>query len=507
MPDPDLSFTKVNLLPTDEEKRIRRHTMVLAVVFTLSVAGVAALGANASYRAANHGTSTVYEMARLPFISDIQRMVSGSGGGTTQPNGPKKLSNRMNILILGIGGEGHEGSLLTDTMLLASIDTKDKRVAMLSIPRDLAYPLGEGRFEKINAVHAYEEMEHPGEGAKRTGELVSNLFDTPIDHVVRINFRGFVALVDAVGGIDVTVERGFTDASYPTEDDKWMTVSFKKGKQHMNGERALIYTRSRHGNAGEGSDFARSRRQQIVLLALRDKFLSLGTLADPQKLASVYGAISNNVQSDLNVWDLMKLAPLAQDFSADKITLNVPTDAPDSILTPANVAGAFMLFPRKPDWSELRELAQNPFATPVEATATKPAPAHLTIEVRNGTARTNFASQVAVKLEKNGFEINGFGNASRRGYERTVVYDLTNGKKMQEIVTLKKLLGADVATVDQKNMKTLDGSQIRTFMADSQTVERVYAQDTDFVVVLGEASYSLLSVSPDVTSYATPSNQ
>jgi len=195
----------INFLDTTQDKAIRRQTILLAVVFSVVVAVVAALGAGASYQSATGGTGAVAQIIRFPVIADIQRAIFGQPAPAVASDA-QKTQDRETILILGIGGGTHNGALLSDTMLLASVDYKDNRVGIVSIPRDLAYPLGDGKFEKINAVNAYEEMDHPGEGAKRTADAVSKLFEVPIDHVVRIDFHGFEQLIDAIGGIDIDVE-------------------------------------------------------------------------------------------------------------------------------------------------------------------------------------------------------------------------------------------------------------------------------------------------------------
>lgn len=481
---------KADFLATDQQKTSRRHTLILAAVFTVVVVVIAAAGANASYRAASKGTTVLTEVGNLPIISDI-RGVFGSRNETT-PN-DKAPSDQLRILILGVGGDGHDGSQLTDSILLSTIDTKEKKVGLLSIPRDLAYPLGSGSFEKINSINAYAEQNNPGHGGQDAADAIGKLLDVPIDHYVKIDFRGFSALIDALGGIDVNVEHAFTDTQYPTADDKWMTVSFKKGQQHMSGERALMYVRSRHGSNFEGSDFARSRRQQLVIMAVREKLLSLGTLADPRKLASVYQSVSRNIQTDLSVWDLMKLAPLGQDFSPDKIVSRVLTDAPDGMLVAANVNGAYMLFPRKQDWSEVRDAAQNPFTTAEEEQKQLIAVEAIKIEIKNGTTRTGFASQISAQLEKNGFEINAFGNALRRGYERSVIYDLTNGKKNTELLKLKRLLNADISLSTSVTTTADNDQTVRVIYADGLLQERVLVSTTDFLIILGEASYPLLA--------------
>ncbi|HEU0050563.1 MAG TPA: LCP family protein [Patescibacteria group bacterium] len=477
---------RINFVDTAEERSSRSQTYVFAAVFTAVVAFVATIAAYASYQAATRGTDIFSELGRAPVISNIGHLF-----GSTQKD-PAAVDH-MNILFLGIGGDGHDGALLTDTMLLVSLDIKGKHASILSIPRDLAYPLGNGQFEKINAVDAYAEQDHPGEGAVRTADAVSKLLDVPIDHAIRVDFRGFSDFIDALGGIDVTVQQSFTDYQYPTADDKWTTVSFKQGIQHMSGSTALVFVRSRHGNNGEGSDFARSRRQQIVMLAVRNKLLSLGTISDPQKLAALWSAVANHIQTDLSPWDILRIAPLASSFSPDRITTHVLTDAPDGELVAANVNGAYMLFPKKPDWSQIREIAQNPF-TDITPTSTKSIPpAVLTrVEIKNGTTRTGFAAQVAAWLEKNNYDIMAFGNAVRRGYERTIIFDLTGGKKPAELATLKKLLDADVSTTLPSWITTASGTSSRVVYGDGLAPERILSSNSDFLIILGEASYGLL---------------
>lgn len=475
---------KVDFLNTQHERNGRRTTATLAVVFTLFVGILASIGASASYRAATHGTSVLGEIGNLPVIADIRKLVLGDPANAGPDNTP---DGRMNIMLFGIGGAGHEGSQLTDTIILASVDMNGNRVGMLSIPRDMAYPLGGAHFQKINAVNAYAEQENPGGGAKDAAKAIGKLLGVRIDHVVKIDFQGFEKFVDALGGVDVDVERSFTDPQYPAPDDAWQTVSFKKGPQHMDGAQALIYVRSRHGSNGEGSDFARSRRQQIVIAAVREKLLSLGTLANPQKIAELWGVVSSHVQTDLSAWDFVKLAPLASRFDRNAIVSRVFTDDANGELYPANIEGAgYMLFPKKPDWSQIRELAQNPFETNEEMAAKDRPTEEVRVEIKNGTTRTGFAGQVAAALTKNGYVVTGTGNAIQRGYERTVIFDLTGGKKATELARLKKALDANVSSVLPAWLS--DPSAQRVVYAEGMTAEPLTATSSEFLIILGESS-------------------
>ncbi|MBP6944598.1 LCP family protein [Patescibacteria group bacterium] len=502
--DPPLA---ANFVEAPQERRIHRQTYIIGGVFALLVAVVSGLGAYASYRSVQRGTSVLGEVGAVPVIADIRRLMFGQDSNASAEQPAK--SDRMNVLLFGVGGEGHDGPQLTDTIILASIDLKDKKVAMLSIPRDTAYPLGGGRFEKINSVQAYAEQEHPGEGARVAADALGKLLEVKIDHVVRIDFSGFAKFIDAIGGVDVNVERAFTDPQYPTEDEGWMTVSFKKGTQHFSGTQALTYARSRHGNNGEGSDFARSRRQQLLMLAVREKLLSLQTLSNPSKLSALYSVVSSHLQTDFTLWDFLQIAPLAKEFSRDQMSMRVLTDAPDGELVAANVAGAFMLFPKEPDWSQIREIAQNPFVTStqvqVATTDKKTTPEQETVklEVKNGTARTGFASQVAAKLERSGYEIMAFGNAVRRGYERTVVYDLTNGKKPAQLSVLRRLLQADVSTITP-TPDPADPKRPKILLNDGLAPERLSAPNVDFLIILGEASDAFINPSYASSSSTRP---
>ncbi|HVM90904.1 MAG TPA: LCP family protein [Verrucomicrobiae bacterium] len=451
----------------------------------------------ASYRSIEHGSNVFDEFTRLPGIVEVRKAVMGDASVPAEP----EARSTVNVLILGIGGAGHDGSLLTDTIILASIDMKNKRVAMLSIPRDLAWKLPDGSYEKINAVGAYEEQDHPGEGARRTADDLSQFFGVPIDHVLRIDFRGFSELIDTVGGVDVNVEHSFTDEQYPTSDDGWTTVSFKKGMQHMSGQTALVFVRSRHGNNGEGSDFARSRRQQLVLMALRDKLLSLNTLADPGKLAKMYSSLASHIQTDLTPWDALAFAPLLSDFDPSHVTTHVLTDAPDGELVATNLNNNFLLFPKDGNWDAIKDLAQNPFAT--EDSSKQTAPPLAKVELKNGTFRTGFAAQVSSALTLAGYQAVNDGNASHRQYAKTMIFDLTGGRKPEDLNKLRVELDADVSLSSPVSVTGTKGTLQRFVYPDATSKELISATDTDFLVILGESAYPFLNTT---SSYAVREN-
>jgi LCP family protein required for cell wall assembly len=488
----------VNFLRSDPDASARRKTWILAGVFTLCVSLLSIGGAMASYRSIEHGSNVFDEFSKLPGIVEVRKAVLGDA--SAEAGSPAKRDT-VNILIFGIGGAGHDGPLLTDTIILASVDMKQKKVAMLSIPRDLAWKLPDGSYEKINAVGAYEEQDHPGEGARLAANQFSDFFGVPIDHVLRIDFSGFADLIDTVGGVDVNVEHSFTDEQYPTLDNGWTTISFQKGEQHMNGATALIFVRSRHGNNGEGSDFARSRRQQLVLMALRNKMLSLNTLSDPGKLAKLYSSLASHIETDLTPWDALSFAPLAADFDASHVTTHVLSDGPDGELVATNLAGNFLLFPKDGNWDAIKHLAQDPFES--EDSSKQIAPPLAKVELKNGTFRTGFAAQVSGALTIAGYRAMNDGNASRRQYGRTLIFDLTNGRKPEDLDKLRLELDADVSLSAPVSVTSAKGTELRYVYPDATSKELITATDTDFLVILGESAYPFLSTT---SSYAVRQN-
>jgi LCP family protein required for cell wall assembly len=482
-----MATPSVNFLGPNPDRSARRKTWLLVAVFSLSVMLVSAVGAAASYKSVKSGQGVLDELSRLPVISDIRSMVFGEMPDSPLSSNVPRDENRLNILLLGIGGAGHGGSLLTDTIIFTSIDLKTNRVGMVSIPRDLAWRNPNGSYEKINAVHAWAEQSTPGRGAILTAEQFSEAFNVHIDHVIRIDFSGFISFIDALGGIDVNVERSFADAEYPTSDDLWTTVSFKQGAQHMDGHTALVYVRSRHGNNGEGSDFARSRRQQIVLMAIRDRLLSLNTLGDPAKLANLYSAVTRNIQTDLSPWDAFSLAPMIKNFSRDNMQTTVLTDAPDSELVATNLHNNYLLFPKDGDWTRVKSIISDPLRSDdqIDADVQKIAK----VEIKNGTLRTGFAFEMTNSLSLKGFEASSMGNATKRQYKRSMIFDLTGGTKLAELESLRVSLDADVSLTPPED---IDGSDARIVYAEDLSKERVESPQTDFLIVLGESSFAFL---------------
>ena len=316
---------------------------------------------------------------------------------------------RVNVLLLGMAGGSHDGATLTDTILVASYNLKQKSVHIISIPRDLWLP---SLQSKANAVYQIGILQKNGLNLTKT--IIGNVLGLPIHYGLRIDFHGFVEAIDALGGLDIEVKNTFDDYNYPiagkeddlcgykeeerdfskeeakklniepgkrsvflapdgaiatdsAEEDKGIKyfscryehIHFDKGKTHMDGETALKYVRSRHGTNEEGSDFARSARQEKVITAVRAKILSLETLTNPQKIKDLINTLGKSIDTDISVKDLVEFYKFSKEL---KNTYSMVLD--DSVLfhpNPADYGGVYVLISQDDDFSKIHEYIRKIF--------------------------------------------------------------------------------------------------------------------------------------------------
>ena len=204
------------------------------------------------------------------------------------------------ILILGVDSREGEGWYTrADSIMLVGINPAHLRVSMLSIPRDLFIEVPGYGLQRINTVNVLGESEGEGGGPILTARSIEQSFGVRPERYIRLDFNGFVDLIDAVGGVTIDVERGIVDDFYPTADGGTTTVRFDPGTQHMDGQRALIYARTRHAD----DDYFRAGRQQQVVSAV------LARLINPAYWPAATSALNRNIDTDLSLWDMLALAP------------------------------------------------------------------------------------------------------------------------------------------------------------------------------------------------------
>lgn len=240
------------------------------------------------------------------------------------------LPPRMNVLLLGYAGDDRPGRYLTDTILVASIDTVNAKVALISIPRDLYVRIPSSpNSTKINALYTYGRT--AGVETDWTKKAVEDVTGLPIHHVVTINFAGFATFVDSLGGINVEVKNTLHDERYPGPGYSYETFHLDAGWQHLDGATALKYVRERH--ADPDGDFGRAARQQQVLSTIKDKVLQTFQDLDAELLGKLYDSYSGMIQTDIDATDYPALALLATKLGSKEVpTLVLSSLPPEPLL-------------------------------------------------------------------------------------------------------------------------------------------------------------------------------
>lgn len=289
----------------------------------------------------------------------------------------KETDGRTNLLLLGEDKRsvGNIDTELTDSLLLISIGRVDHDVVLISLPRDLWVEDPRGAKSKINEVYTDNKRDQSDEisGADAITKVVSDVMGIPVHYYAVVNFSLFKDAIDTLGGIDINVDRDFIDYQYPVEgkedaplNERYQTIEFKAGPQTMDGKTALKYVRSRKGNNGEGTDFARSERQQKVIEAIKNKALSTKTLINPIKLKQLYDLYSKEVDTNVTLSDVQSFYLLSQQVDFDKIISVVLDDrsaADEGGLLYAPVdnelyGGAYVLIPKAGDFSQIHAYVQ-----------------------------------------------------------------------------------------------------------------------------------------------------
>lgn len=219
---------------------------------------------------------------------------------------PPLGSGALTVLLLGVDQRPDETyPSRADAIAVARIDPGRQRVALLSLPRDLIVAIPGYGYGRINSAAVIGELNPElGGGVALTKRTVSSLLGLPIDYVVQANFEGAIGAIDAIGGVEINVERELYDPQYPTMDYGYTIAHFLPGPQHMNGTTALMYGRVRHMD----SDFERMKRQQAVLVAALTQVRQQNLLSQVESLAAISTALRNYIHTDLTQDQLLGLA-------------------------------------------------------------------------------------------------------------------------------------------------------------------------------------------------------
>ncbi len=385
---------------------------------------------------------------------------------------------RINILLLGIGGKGHPGQNLTDTIMLASLNTETNQVALYSIPRDMYVKIPDENYSaKINTLYQIGlggAKNDSVSGANLIVKTVEELIAQKINYCAVLNFGGFEKIIDTIGGINIMNERDMNDPGYPGPGYSYAPFKLEKGFHHLDGATALKYARERH-NDPEG-DFGRAKRQQQVIQAAKNKVFSAGTFLNPIAVNNLLDALGNNIITNAAPAEIVSFLELARRMDTQNIN-NVVLDAwnKDSLLKIVRINNFSALVPRIGNLSEIQELAENIFDLNVlkrRRAEIEKEDANIIIINASGDYKVLNAVKKLLSVNLN-YKNVAIANAGKFISDKTTVYDLENGAKPFTLDELAAKLPAAVSC--------LIGADIQKLISPPAG-----GKNTDMVLVIGK---------------------
>jgi len=295
----------------------------------------------------------------LTFFSSPQQTLDSTG-------------QRTNFLILGIRGEGTaDVPDLTDTIILASYSYQSDQLTLISIPRDLWV---DSLKTKINAVYHYGQERQPPSGLQLIDAAILETLGLPVHYNLVVDFQAFTQIIDLLGGIDIDVPTAFTDDQFPIPgkeniypiSERYQTIEFQAGSQTMDGTTALNYIRSRHAEGDEGTDIARSQRQQLVIKSIQQGLLNVNFLLNRSHREDLYRIIQNYTVTDITPSLYPSLARLAlQSRSRPINNINLSYEPDDNGIIALDVPPSYLyqdqwvLIAHDNNWDALKQYLLN----------------------------------------------------------------------------------------------------------------------------------------------------
>jgi len=432
----------------------------LGLVMALFVVGSFYSGWFFLSQAASHLVATAHPISgqgsEKRAGADTASVLDGNPEAAVGVPGKEASDPRYAFLLLGYGGGGHDGAYLTDSIMAVIVDPTQKTLTMLSIPRDAWVPLifnGQTAvYNKVNTGYAFARdtslytdrlpryRGNQGAGSFAT-DTVARLLGIPISYYVALDFTGFRQMIDIVGGIDVNVPDGFS-ANYPANDDpeidpSWIVVRFNKGMQHMNGERAIEYARAREtiDNISEGSDFARSRRQRLIMEAFKTRLTQPGGLIHLPQLLAV---ANSHIDTNYALPSAAQLSQFVLDWNNVRFYQTALTNQ-NYLSEASGPAGTYILVPDEANysWGQVRAFARRLWQDPALGVAM----ASTEIVVENDTGVPGAGGRLGTALARLGYRVGtpttGTAKVSSRvvdgtgGDGQVIVRQLQAGLKVQ----------------------------------------------------------------------------
>ena len=396
-----------------------------------------------------------------PQPTDTPEAVPSVASGVTGTQAPSLPpwdgKERLNILLVGVDQRNGDSFFNTDTLIVASIDPKTKEVAMFQVPRDTsdvpvpanARPVWGSLYRgKINSWYAQNRVRTDlwrGSSSRARGfnalkSLLGELYGLDIRYYVMVNFQGFRDAVNTLGGVQVNVQIPVAESDYPVTGGV-TRIYIPAGPQHMTGGEALIYARSRH--RAIGGDFDRGRRQQRVLVSLRDQMNVQSIMANFDSLAKT---LSQSVKTDIPLSEMPKLLSLADSVDTKNIRSYVfapPFYGSDTTLP---VRGYII----EPNIARIRRAVKDAFSTPASLLALRDrlGAEEARVWVLNGSGRGGLSATTADRLAYDGLDASAPNQRvdTQPAKTKIVVYNGAESEIPETIKYLEDLFNVKVTT-------------------------------------------------------------
>jgi LCP family protein required for cell wall assembly len=342
----------------------------------------------------------------------------------------------LNIVLVGLDSTRNLRGQNTDVIIVASISKKTKQVSLLSIPRDLWVYIPTVGWNRINVAHRKGySTDYPGNGPALLMHTIEINFGIPIHHWARVDFQGFARVVDALGGVTMTVACPVNLRYQPPDSEEEEEMILEPGVHHMDGSTALRYVRTRR----DGTDFDRARRQHQFLKAMWDQTKDqLKGLDIVPKISELWSALRDSFETDLDLFEVLSLVPVALDLKPDRIRSRYI--GPNETTDWTTVEGWQVLLP---DYQKIQRVVASLFAP--QSTEDQTASEATRVQVRNGTYRHQLAKIAADQLHWEGFDVVDTGLADNPNYKQTQIIVYT--EKPQSLELLIRLLGVKAENV------------------------------------------------------------
>lgn len=418
--------------------RRQLRAIVIAAVYSIAILAIALVAGDRSYDWAKGRIMRTSTLAMLDTRDTLNRPSLEGGSEADTASAPADESGTarqattgqsedesqtpdvptVNVLLLGTDARPDESDVpRTDTMILLTFDPQNQTAGMLSLPRDLWLPIpGLGYSSKINTAYQLgESVGYPGGGQQLAKDTVSSFIGQPVQYYARVNFQGFVELIDLIGGVEVVVPETIHDEEYPTEDYGYQTFHLDAGVQHLDGETALKYVRTRNLD----DDYSRARRQQQVIRSVVDKVLRADMLPSLiPKLPRLLYTMRSSIETDIPMAMQLEFANFIRDSSLREVRQLVLDSRYGEETYAEN--GAWILLP---DRALVRGALAEFFAPPAggDRLADQSGIDWVRIEVLNGTGEPGVAARTRDLLKSQGWQVVSIGDADRNDYGRTLV--------------------------------------------------------------------------------------